>query len=191
MLGCFPVPQGCLCRRRADRDDRVLTIIVITNKVAAVIRTLQAEIKQTRPFATPEEEAAVSLQRTAGLLAWGAMEMLKPYGISLTQYNALRILRGADKQGWACSEIGERMINRDPDVTRLLDRLERRGLVVRRRGTKDRRVITARITSAGLDLLSTLDRPMEEFNRKVLGHMRGHGLETLIKLLAVAREKLV
>jgi DNA-binding MarR family transcriptional regulator len=156
-----------------------------------VTRTLQAEIKQTRPFATPEEEAAVSLQRTASLLEWGATEMLKPYGVSLTQYNALRILRGAGKQGWACSEIGERMINRDPDVTRLLDRLERRGLVERSRDEKDRRVITARITSAGLDLLSTLDRPMEEFNRKALGHMRGHGLEALIKLLAVAREKLV
>jgi DNA-binding MarR family transcriptional regulator len=157
---------------------------------ADVARTIQAEIKQTKPFGTPEEEAAVSLARTASLLEWRGTEMLKPYGIPPTQYNALRILRGAGKLGLACSEIGERMINRDPDVTRLLDRLERRGLVERSRERKDRRVITARITSAGLELLSTLDGPVEEFHKKVLGHMRGHGLETLIKLLAVAREKL-
>jgi len=155
-----------------------------------VAKTIQAEIKQTKPFGSPEEEAAVSLARTAGLLDWRMTEMLKAYGISPTQYNALRILRGAGKQGWACSEIGERMINRDPDVTRLLDRLERRGLVERSRENKDRRVITARITSAGLELLSTLDRPVEEFHKKALGHMREQGLETLIKLLAVARESL-
>jgi len=168
----------------------VLTIVVITNTLRRLIRTIQDEIKQTKPFATAEEEAAVSLERTAGSLEWRLTERLKPYGISPTQYNALRILRGAGKQGWACSEIAERMINRDPDITRLLDRLERRGLVERSRDKKDRRVITARITSAGLELLSTLDRPVEEFHKKVLGHMRGHGLETLIKLLAVAREKL-
>ena len=163
----------------------------MTNRLEVVTRTLQAEIKQTRPFNLQEEEAAVSLERTASLLEWRLMEMLKPHGISPTQYNALRILRGAGKQGWACSEIGERMINRDPDITRLLDRLERRGLVERSRDKKDRRVITARITSAGLELLKSLDRPVEELNRKLLGHMRGHGLETLIRLLAVAREKLV
>ena len=97
-------------------------------------------------------------------------------------------MRGAGKQGRTCSEIGERMINRDPDVTRLLDRLERRGLVERSRDKKDRRVITARITSAGMDLLSSLDRPVEASLKKMLGHMRGTELETLVKLLAVARE---
>jgi len=167
-----------------------LTIVVITNILSRLARTIQDEIKQTKPFATPEEEAAVSLERTAGRLAWQLAESLKPHGISPTQYNALRILRGAGKQGWACSEIAERMINRDPDITRLLDRLERRGLVERSRGKKDRRVITARITSVGLELLSKLDRPVEEFHKKVLGHMRGHGLDTLIKLLALARERL-
>jgi len=155
-----------------------------------VIKSIQAELRQTKPFATPEEEAVVSLARTAGLFEWQMSEMLKPHGISPTQYNALRILRGAGKQGWACSEIGERMINRDPDITRLLDRLERRGLVERSREKKDRRVITARITPAGLDLLGTLDRPLEEFHKKMLGHMRGHGLDSLIRLLAMAREKL-
>lgn len=153
------------------------------------MKNLQAELKQSKPFRTLEEEAAVSLERTASLFEWRMAEMLKPHCISPTQYNALRILRGAGKPGRTCSEIGERMINRDPDVTRLLDRLERRGLVERSRDKKDRRVITARITPAGLDLLGSLDRPVEAFLKKTLGHMRGPELETLVKLLAVARER--
>ena len=135
-------------------------------------KTIQAELQQSKPFRTFEEEAAVSLARTAGLFDWRMAEMLKPHGISPTQYNALRILRGAGKQGRTCSEIGEVMINRDPDITRLLDRLERRGLVERSRDKKDRRVITARITPAGMDLLSSLDRPVEASLKKMLGHMR-------------------
>ena len=99
--------------------------------------------------------------------------MLKPHGLSPTQYNALRILRGAGDQGRACSEIAERMINRDPDITRLVDRLERRGFAVRSREGQDRRVITTRITPAGLELLQTLDGPVEEFNRKMLGAFGG------------------
>ena len=96
---------------------------------------IQAEIQQTKPFTSLEDEALVALQRTADRLHWRLSEMLKPHGLSPTQYNALRILRGAGDQGRACSEIAERMINRDPDITRLVDRLERRGLV----GTQPRR----------------------------------------------------
>ena len=107
---------------------------------------IQAEIKQTKPFKSLEEEASVALVRTADQLARRGAEMLKRHGLSPTQYNALRILRGAGEKGMACSEIGERMINHDPDITRLIDRLERRGLVVRSREQKDRRVITTRIT---------------------------------------------
>ena len=88
---------------------------------------IQAEIQQTKPFGSLEEEAQVALQRTADRLHWRLSEMLKPHGLSPTQYNALRILRGAGDEGRACSEIAERMINRDPDITRLVDRLERRG----------------------------------------------------------------
>ena len=116
--------------------------------------------------------------------------MLKPHGLSPTQYNALRILRGAGDEGRSCSEIAERMINRDPDITRLVDRLERRGLVKRCRDGKDRRVITTRITSAGLELLRSLDRPIEEFNRNLLGHMGEEQLRTLIKLLEAARQEI-
>jgi DNA-binding MarR family transcriptional regulator len=115
--------------------------------------------------------------------------MLKAHGLSPTQYNALRILRGAGDEGRACSEIAERMINRDPDITRLVDRLERRGLVVRSREGRDRRVITTRITPAGLELLRALDGPVEEFNRKMLGSLGEQQLQTLIRLLESAREQ--
>jgi DNA-binding MarR family transcriptional regulator len=151
-------------------------------------RNIQAEIKQSKPFSSLEEEALVALQRTADRLQWQLSEMLKPHGISPTQYNALRILRGAKEHGRACSEIAERMINRDPDITRLIDRLERRGLVARSREQKDRRVITTRITPAGLELLKSLDRPVEEFNRKMLGHLGQPRLRSLIGLLSAARE---
>ena len=150
---------------------------------------IQAEIQQTKPFSSLEDEALVALQRTADRMHWRLSEMLKAHGLSPTQYNALRILRGARDEGRACSEIAERMINRDPDITRLVDRLERRGLVSRSREGRDRRVITTRITSAGLELLDALDRPVEEFNRKMLGPLGEQQLRTLIRLLESAREQ--
>src|ERR1700687_5078261 len=118
---------------------------------------IQAEIQQTKPFSTLEDEALVSLQRTADRLQGRLGDMLKPHGLSPTQYNALRILRGAGDEGRSCSEIAERMINRDPDITRLVDRLERRGLVARSRAGRDRRGVKTRITPAGLELLRGLD----------------------------------
>jgi DNA-binding MarR family transcriptional regulator len=151
---------------------------------------IQAEIQQTKPFSTLEDEALVSLQRTADRLQGRLGDMLKPRALSPTQYNALRILRGAGEEGRSCSEIAERMINRDPDITRLVDRLERRGRVKRCRDGKDRRVITTRITPVGLELLRSLDRPIEEFNRKLLGHMGEEQLRTLIKLLEAARQEI-
>ena len=102
-----------------------MTVFVITNILKAVGKGIQSEIQQTKPFTSLEDEALVTLQRTADRLHWRLSEMLKPHGLSPTQYNALRILRGAGDQGRACSEIAERMINRDPDITRLVDRLER------------------------------------------------------------------
>jgi DNA-binding MarR family transcriptional regulator len=152
-------------------------------------RGIQAEIKQARPFSSLEEEALLSLQRTADRLQWRSSELFKPYGISPTQYNALRILRGAKDRGRSCSEIAERMINRDPDITRLIDRLERRGLVQRAREDKDRRVVIARITPAGLELLKELDQPVEELTRKILGRLGNQRLKTLIKLLEMARKQ--
>src|SRR5262244_2805452 len=107
---------------------------------------IREEIKQSQPFQSLEEETLVVLQRTADQLQWCLYEMLKPHRISPTQYNALRILRGAKDHGRTCNEIAERMINHDPDITRLVDRLERRGLVRRSREPKDRRVIKTHIT---------------------------------------------
>jgi DNA-binding MarR family transcriptional regulator len=154
-----------------------------------VAKSIQSEIHQTKQFNSLEEEALIALQRTADQLHWRMSEMLKAHGLSPTQYNALRILRGAGAEGRACSEIAERMINRDPDITRLVDRLERRGLVARSREGQDRRVITTRITPAGLDLLQSLDRPIEDFNRKLLGPMGEPQLRKLIQLLEAAREQ--
>jgi DNA-binding MarR family transcriptional regulator len=166
-----------------------LIIFVITNILDVVVKSIQTEIQQSKPFGTLEEEALVTLQRTADRLHWRLSEMLKTHGLSPTQYNALRILRGARDEGRACSEIAERMINRDPDITRLVDRLERRGLVARSREGRDRRVITTRITPAGLKLLESLDRPIEDLNRKLLGPLGEQRLRTLIQLLDAAREQ--
>ena len=149
---------------------------------------IQAEIQQSKPFNNLEDEAAVALQRTADRLQWRLSEMLKTFGLSPTQYNALRILRGAGHQGRSCSEIAERMINHDPDITRLVDRLERRGLVARSREGRDRRVITTRITPAGLDLLATLDGPLEQFGKKLLGPLGEQRLRTLLQILQAIRE---
>jgi DNA-binding MarR family transcriptional regulator len=140
------------------------------------------------PSNSLEEEAFVALLRTADQLQGRAAEMFKSHGLSPTQYNALRILRGAGPEGLACTEVARRMINRDPDITRLMDRLERRGLIRRGREQKDRRVIKARITAAGLDLLKGLNREVAEFHRQLLGHLGAEKLQSLIGLLEAARE---
>ncbi len=166
-----------------------LDTIRYNDYIGTVAKSIQAEIQQTKPFTSLEDEALVALQRTADRLQWRFGEMLKTHGLSPTQYNALRILRGAGDQGRACSEIAERMINRDPDITRLVDRLERRGLALRSQQGRDRRIITTRITPAGLELLQALDGPVEEFNRKILSPLGEKQLRTLIQLLGAAREQ--
>jgi DNA-binding MarR family transcriptional regulator len=170
-------------------EKTVLDVSRYNEYIGFVGKGIQSEIQQTKPFDNLEDEALVALQRTADRLHWRLSEMLKAYGLSPTQYNALRILRGARDEGRACSEIAERMINRDPDITRLIDRLERRGLVARSREGRDRRVITTRITPAGLELLESLDRPIEAFNRKMLGPLGEQRLRALIQLLEAAREQ--
>jgi DNA-binding MarR family transcriptional regulator len=149
---------------------------------------LKDEIKQEKPFPSLEAEVFLNLLRTTDALSRRHEEILKLAGLSHTQYNVLRILRGAGEHGLCCREVAERMITRDPDITRLLDRLERRGLLVRSRDTKDRRVITVRITPAGQRLLKDLDGPLAEFNRKLLSHMEKSDLRKLVELLEAARE---
>lgn len=150
---------------------------------------LQAAVKQKKPHRLLEEEAFVHLERTADVLLQGVGETLKAAGLSPTQYNVLRILRGAEPAGLACREIGERMINRDPDVTRLLDRLEGRRLVLRTRDRQDRRVITTRITAEGLRLLKELDAPVAQAHTRQLGHLGKVRLRRLIELLELARRQ--
>jgi MarR family transcriptional regulator, organic hydroperoxide resistance regulator len=153
-----------------------------------MVGKLKDEIKQDKPFASLEAEVFLNLMRTADALSRGAEEILKLAGLSDTQYNVLRILRGAGAHGLCCREVADRMITRDPDITRLVDRLEQRGLLTRSRDSKDRRVITVRISEAGLKVLKDLDRPMDQYNRNVLSHMNEGDLRRLAELLEVARE---
>lgn len=121
------------------------------------------------------------------MLSRGIVQVLKEEELSPTQYNVLRILRGAP-DGLACGEIANRMITRDPDVTRLLDRLERRKLIERGRDPQDRRTVMAKITREGLKLLARLDEPILQMHRRQLGHLGAEGLQDLKRLLLEARK---
>lgn len=148
---------------------------------------LKQEIKQRRPFSSVQEEVVLSLLRTADLAAVPMNEVLREANLSQSQYNVLRILRGAGEEGLPCGEISERMVSRDPDLTRLLDRLESRGLVTRARGTRDRRVVTATITEDALQLLESLDDPVEKSVKQALAHVPVARLRTLLELLEQLR----
>lgn len=137
-----------------------------------------------------EDHVFVALMKAADSLAQQAEQLLKAAGLSGTQYNVLRILRGAEPRGLACGEIAERMISRDPDITRLLDRMEKRGLITRQRQTDDRRVVKTRITAVGLAALKTLDVPVHEMHKKQFQHMSATRLRTLSNLLRELQEGL-
>jgi len=147
----------------------------------------KAKPVQRRP-ACPEEDLFVSLLRTADLLSRSVEKVLKASDVSPTQYNVLRILRGAP-EGLTCNEIGKRMISRDPDITRLLDRLEKRALISRCRETDDRRQVQTRISPQGIELLSDLDGPVTGIHRRQLGHLGRAGVRSLQVLLERAREQ--
>jgi DNA-binding MarR family transcriptional regulator len=136
-----------------------------------------------------EDTVFISLQKTADSLGLEAEQLLKPHGLTGTQYNVLRILRGAEPEGLACSGIGERMISHDPDMTRLLDRMEKRDLISRQRQTDDRRVIKTRITPAGLTLLKSLDQPVRELHKRQFHHLPSARLKTLAQLLEEVRTR--
>lgn len=123
---------------------------------------LQAEIRQRKPFVSLEEETYLNLVRTADALTRELELVLQPHGITTTQYNVLRILRGAGADGATCSAISDRLLAFDPDVTRLLDRMEKAGLVQRTRSVTDRRVVLTTITPTGLELLARLDAPLDQ-----------------------------
>jgi DNA-binding MarR family transcriptional regulator len=151
---------------------------------------LAAEIRQRKAFESPEHEVYLNLVRTATALMRREAELLKAHDLTPAQFNVLRILRGAGKDGLICREIGERMLAYDPDVTKLVDRLEARGLAVRQRRVTDRRAITVNITADGLRLLDRADKPMLDLVVGLLGHLSGRQLKTLSRLLEAAREGL-
>jgi DNA-binding MarR family transcriptional regulator len=154
-----------------------------------VAKRLQAELKQKTPFAGVEEEVYLNLLRTGEALSRDAEKLLRASGLSGTQYNVLRILRGAGPQGLTCGETGSRMVTHDPDITRLLDRLEKRRLITRAREARDRRVVTARITPQGLRLLGELDQPVRELQRGLFRHMTQRDLQKLSFLLERVRAR--
>ena len=130
----------------------------------------------------------MNILRTADVMTQRLTDLLKPSGLSPTQYNVLRILRGAAGKGVCCGEIGERMITRDPDVTRLIDRLEKRNLLTRSRSKEDRRFVSIHLTPEGLELVDQLDEPLEKWNRKLMRNISSGEMKVLIELLEQLRE---
>ncbi len=147
---------------------------------------LQTKLKQGTPFESPEHEAYLNLLRTYGVLSAPFMQLFKQHGITNTQYNVLRILRGAGDE-LPCLDIAERMVQRVPDITRLIDRLVQVKLVTRRRSRVDRRVVLVRITASGCALLDSLNQPVRELRTQQLGHMTHDELTTLNQLLVKLR----
>lgn len=150
---------------------------------------LGTEIRQGKPFDSLEEEAFLSLQRTAALLLRAVARELEAHDLTPAQYNALRILHGAGPDTLTCGEVGDRLVSPGPDVTRLLDRLEKQGLVQRLRDEQDRRVVRARITERGTDLVEEIGGPVDRVLRDVLGHLGKSDLRQLVDLLERAREQ--
>jgi len=151
-------------------------------------RTLQEEIKQTRPFASREHEAHLSIVRTAAILTDDVEKFLRPYGITATQYNVLRILRGAEPDGLCRNEVRDRMLTRMPDMTRLLDRMEDAGLIVRSRELDDRRMVQTKIAVAGRKLLAEIDDAVEQEHKSRFADLSPDELKFLIDILARIRE---
>lgn len=148
---------------------------------------IQQEIRQTKPFQTPAHEAAVSLLRTANLLVRHYTQVVERHGITLQQYNVLRILRGAGPTGLPTLEIGQRMVEQTPGVTRLLDRLEKRGFVHRQRGADDRRQVFCQITPSGLAVLAELDGPVSDADVAGMAALDPRTLPEFCRLLEEVR----
>jgi DNA-binding MarR family transcriptional regulator len=167
---------------RPAPDYFLLTIVVITTILAFV-----KPAKYAKPFAASlEAKLFVALLRLSDRLAQDAERLIKSYGLTGTQYNVLRILRGAGPDGLPCKGIGDRMISRDPDMTRLLDRMEKRQLITRERQSEDRRVIKTRITAAGLEILKKLDEPVDELHKKQFRHIPASRLKALAEAVEEA-----
>ncbi len=148
---------------------------------------LKTEIAQGPPFASAEEEALLNVMRTADVLHREFHRRAREWGITSTQYNVLRILRGAQPNGLPCAAIGDRMITAEPDITRLLNRLNGLKLIRQRRDSHDRRVVITHISAAGLDLLREMGPVIERAPQELIGHLSKSEVAELIRLLELVR----
>src|ERR1700746_621560 len=152
--------------------------------------SLRKEIRQTKPFESPTQEAILSVYRTSDVLQRLFVKLVEPHGISLQQYNVLRILRGAGKEGTPTLDIADRMIEKTPGITRLLDKLEAKHLVRRKRCPEDRRQVLCWITDAGLNLLSQLDKPLVQSGSSAVECLNQAEIRRLIAILGKLRGKM-
>jgi DNA-binding MarR family transcriptional regulator len=150
---------------------------------------MSSRSKSSGPSVPVQNRIFVALLQTADALSQEAEQFLKTAGLTGTQYNVLRILRGGEPEGLPCRGISDRMISHDPDMTRLLDRMEKRGLITRERQTDDRRVVKTRITPQALSLLKTLDQPIHELHKRQFRHMPAARLKILNRLLEEVRAR--
>jgi DNA-binding MarR family transcriptional regulator len=150
--------------------------------------TLKEDLRQKKAFTSLHQEAFLNVLRTSSTLTDALEDLLRPHGLSATQYNVLRILRGSGPDGLCRNELRDRMLTRMPDMTRLLDRMEDAGLVTRAREREDRRMVLTRITTAGQTLLAELDRPVNDLHRRQLGRLSDTQLRSLVDLLTAARD---
>jgi DNA-binding MarR family transcriptional regulator len=152
---------------------------------------LQRELKMSKPFASAEVEAFLSLLRTSDQLCRYLSAVLKPFDLTMAQYNVLRILRGAGHPGLPCGEVRARLVTWDPDITRLLDRLEKRKLIQRTRSRRDRRVVQVTICHVGLELLNRMeqDELLCHADKAMLGHLDAADIGRLIDILEAIRTK--
>lgn len=149
--------------------------------------SLKSEIAQGAPFSSAEEEAVLNLLRTSDCMQRAFQQRTRSWGLTPTQYNVLRILRGAQPDGLPCAAIGARMVAMEPDITRLLSRLKRLKLIRQHRDRHDRRVVWTQISDAGLDLLRSMDPLIQRIPVELLGHLGGEELAELTRLLELAR----
>jgi DNA-binding MarR family transcriptional regulator len=171
----------------SSQQPAALDNICYNTYLPAMPSLLQAEIKQTRPFPSPAAEGLLSILRTAAVLDHELADALKPFGITPTQHNVLRILRGAGAGGLCGREVAERMVASVPDVPRMLERLEAMGYIERERDPADRRHVTARITPEGRQLLTRVTPELEAVEQRRLGHLSERTLAALIRTLAAVR----
>src|ERR1700744_2780964 len=152
--------------------------------------SLATALKQTRPFVSLEQEAYLSILRTASELSYAVDQFFRPFDITPSQYNVLRILRGAGADGLCRNEISERMVTATPDMSRLLDRMEKARLVTRRRAEDDRRQASTHITKAGMELLARLEKPTTEFVTRLFTGLSAGDLKTVLMVNDQIRAKL-